>query len=574
MKKRLLVFFLIFLCSTLLFADYQKYYEVSSPEWRLVSWVTKYAGVTGPSSNGPVTGFQLLDAISRAEKKLGESNVYIVEAKKLLDGGEPLIGDKDSGYISLFASISPEMYLETNGAAPETFNGKNTIYDSYWYVADSQKRAPIFDIGIDFGIKDLVFATFDYNFTRSYYESGIWDKNFFHNVSTDHTENYPFRSGISIGNDNLSFIAAKAGVSMGEGYTGNTAIGDNFDYQEFIKAGFFSPNIALFLNITNFDSSHSRSIDNPFEFSYPTFSEYVQLRHAVSLDFNLFDYGLFSFSLINLLDTTSSFDLRMINPFYILHNMFNYKEGTIFESNNMLSFSFSIPIVEKLAMHFQCTIDQSQTKGEVESVTGHIDPNAFSLLLNFSYSGVISKGRYELFGEAVYNSPCMYLNQKYFDKGDRITDVIPPSNPLYAWSQDYLLGYMNQNERNGDAGWSGYFYGPDSIVFAFGGTYWGDKLDLSGRVMYMAHGEKGRGDKAENYTFEGFNTKDTVSDYSLFGVIEHNLILSIEGDYRLSQYLSIHSGFAYSHQWNFMNQDGVARDNLQCVFGFKLKVNI
>lgn len=574
MKKRLLVLILVFVCPLLLFANYQKYYEVSSPEWRLVSWVTKYAGVTGPSSNGPVTGYQLSDALDRAAEKLGKSNVYITKARSVIDGPDPVIGDRNSGYVFFYAGVTPEIYMQTNGIAPATFGDGNTIYDSDWFVADSQNRSPIFNIGTEFGVKDIAFATFDYNFTRSFYIPGLWEKSFLHNISTNHTENYPYRTGVSIGNENLTFIAAKAGVSMGEGYTGNTAIGDNFDYQEFIKTGFFSPNIALYLNITNFDSSHSTSIDNPYEFIYPSFSGYLQLRHAVSMDFNIFNRGLFSFSLINLLDTTSSFDLRMINPFYVLHNMFNYKEGTIFESNNMLSFSFSIPIIPKLAMHFQCTIDQSQSKMELDGAPEHIDPNAFSLLLNLSYSDATERGRYELFGEVVYNTPCMYLNQKYFREDGRITETIPSSDPDYAWSQDYLVGYFNQNDNNGDAGWSGYYYGPDSIVSAVGGTYWGERFELSGRVFYMAHGEKGRGDKAENYTFEGFNTIETVSNYSLSGVVEHSVVISVEGDYSFCDYFSMHSGFAFSNIWNYRNQKNVARNNLQLILGFKVKVGV
>lgn len=574
MKKRLLTLILVFICPILLFANYQKYYEVSSLEWRLVSWLTKYAGVTGPSSNGPVTGYQLKDAIDRAEKKLGKDNEYIIEAREALAGPEPVIGERDSGYGFFRVAVTPEVFLQTNGIEPGTFDGGNTIYDSDWFIGNSQDRSPIFDIGTEFGVKDIAYATFDYNYTRSYYIPGIWGNNFSHNISLNHTENYPYRAGISVGNENLSFIAAKAGVSMGEGYTGNTAIGDNFDYQEFIKAGFFSPNIGLFLNITNFDSSHDSSIQNPYEFSYPTFSEYLQLRHSMTVDFNIFDRGLFTFSLINLLDTTSSFDLRMINPLYVLHNMFNYKERTIFESNNMLYFSFSIPIVPKVAAHVQCTIDQSQSPMEMDGVTGYIDPNAFSLLFNLSYSDVAKKGKYEVFGEVVYNSPCMYLNQKYFGEDGRITAEIPASSPVYEWSQDYLVGYMNQNENNGNAGWSGYYYGPDSIVAALGGTYWGERYNVSGRVLYMAHGEKGRGDKAENYTFDGYNTADTVSDYSLSGVIEHSFVVSLEGEYYFCDYFSIHSGFAYSRQWNYRNQEGEDRNNLQCVLGFKVKAGV
>ena len=290
------------------------------------------------------------------------------------------------------------------------------------------------------------------------------------------------------------------------------------------------------------------------------------------MEFNLFDHGLISVSLINLLDTTSSFDLRMVNPFYVLHNMFNYKRNTIFESNNMMAISLSLPIVPKVAMHFQFTLDQSQSKKELSSAE-YIDPNAFSVLFNLSFSGAFDKGRYEVFGEAVYNSPCMYLNQKYFVDG-RITDEIPDSDPVYVWSQDYLLGYVDHYDNNSEAGWSGYYYGPDSMVLALGGTYWGDRFELSSRALYMAHGEKGRGAKAENYTFEGFNTAATAESYSLTGVVEHSFVFSLEGKYAFCDYFSIRSGFAYSHQWNFRNQKGIERDNLQCVLGLSLKLDV
>lgn len=575
MIKKFLVLLLFIAFPVLLFANYQKYYEVSSKEWKIVSWVTKYAGVTGPSSNGPITGYQLSDAIDRAENILGKGNTHIIEARKSIEGPEILLGSKDSGYINLFASINPEVYLQTNGIDPLFFEGGNTIFDYDWYIADSKHRSPIIDLGFELGAKDIFYGDFVYNFTRAYYESDVWNRNLLNNASTYHTENYPFRSGISIGNRNLSFIAAKAGVSMGEGYTGNTAIGDNFDYQEFIKASFFSPNVGLFINITNFDSSHSKEVTSPYEFLYASFSGYLQLRHNVSMEFNLFNRGLISVSLINLLDTTSSFDLRMVNPFYILHNMFNYTEGTIFESNNMLSLSFTIPIVSKLSAHFQFTLDQSQTEKELDSIgERNIDPNAFSFLTNISKVGCLKTGRYELFLESVYNSPCMYLNQKYYKSDGTITAKIPESDPLYAWSQDYLLGYKNQNKGNGDAGWSGYYYGPDSFVFALGGSYWGERFEFSGRAFYMAHGEKGRGDKAENYTFEGFNTADTARDYSLSGIVEHSFIFSFEGSYAFCDYFSIRSGLAYSHQWNFRNQKGLERDNIQCVFGLSFKLGV
>lgn len=45
------------------------------------------------------------------------------------------------------------------------------------------------------------------------------------------------------------------GTSPWEGYTGNTAIGDNYEYQEFMKLGFYTKRTSVFLTLTNFDSS-------------------------------------------------------------------------------------------------------------------------------------------------------------------------------------------------------------------------------------------------------------------------------------------------------------------------------
>ena len=90
----------------------------------------------------------------------------------------------------------------------------------------------------------------------------------------------------------------------------------------------------------------------------------------------------------------------------------------------------------------------------------------------------------------------------------------------------------------------------------------------------MAHGEKGRGSKPENYTFAGFNTADTATSYKLSGVVEHSFVVSFEGRYSFSDNLSIRSGFAYSYQWNFRNQKGEIRNKLQCVLGFALKMGV
>ena len=74
MKKCFLCVFIV-CCMVLvpMFANAQKYYSISSQEWQLVNQLCHYAGVAGPSSNGPVTQAQLELALERAERYMSKT---------------------------------------------------------------------------------------------------------------------------------------------------------------------------------------------------------------------------------------------------------------------------------------------------------------------------------------------------------------------------------------------------------------------------------------------------------------------------------------------------------------------
>ena len=68
MGKKLSI--LVFVSSIVLFSIFSgaKYYNVSSDEWRMVDYISRIAGVAGPSSFGPVGEDQLLLSLERSEK--------------------------------------------------------------------------------------------------------------------------------------------------------------------------------------------------------------------------------------------------------------------------------------------------------------------------------------------------------------------------------------------------------------------------------------------------------------------------------------------------------------------------
>ena len=146
-----------------------------------------------------------------------------------------------------------------------------------------------------------------------------------------------------------------------------------------------------------------------------------------------------------------------------------------------------------------------------------------------------------------------------------------------CWSQDFLLGY-NRTESygyNADMAFSGYIYGPDAIVFALGGEYYiPEKVKVSSSILYMMHGEKGRGFSINNYNFSGLDTLETINVMSPTGVVEHTLVAKVEGDYIINDYVSIYGGAAFSSFWNYRNVEGKDFTNLQTALGVKLKYSL
>ena len=108
MKKQLIsILSLFFLSFSVLFANSQTYYPVSSLEWRTVNELCHYAGVVGPTSNGPVTKAQLLLALERAEEHLDCNNPILLDIKEKLNKDYAFYSD-DFGSISLIGMLSPE----------------------------------------------------------------------------------------------------------------------------------------------------------------------------------------------------------------------------------------------------------------------------------------------------------------------------------------------------------------------------------------------------------------------------------------------------------------------------------
>lgn len=576
LKKVIIIFFVI-LVSQSVFANTQKYYPVSSKEWQTVNNICHYAGVVGPTSFGPVTVGELIIALDRAENVLGRAAVS--DIRDMLLKNTSFIGFSDDfGYVNVGGMVSAEIYAQTN----TTPYDNNPYSDGFWVIKDYKSRKPLISLDIDLGLFNTFYGKFVFMGKQQQYSEGRWNEYFTTNMKFGFAYNYPYEAGISLGGKGFNFIVGRDKVSLGEGKTGNTAIGDVFDYQEFLRASYYARIFAIHLNLTSFDSSHKRTEDtgykgdDPFLIYDSAFSGWKQIRHSVDYEFVFFNKARFTVALITLLDTDSAFDIRLLNPMIILHNMFNYHEGGVLEANNMITVDFSFAFAPKWNMYLQFTMDQIQLPSESDGYIanpniGYTDPNAFGALVNLTYTNKFKNGMLNVYAEAVANMPGMYLNEKYYVNGtDKLTQKREDVNK-HCWSQDFLLGYYRNYESKSDVAFAGYTYGPDCVVVALGAEYSvPNKFSCSSKLQYLAHGEKGRGtgpEETKNYDFTGIDTKATVNKMPLVGEsVEHTISLAVECEYSLFKWLSVNAGVGLAEIIN-VNFSGKNIFNVQFALG-------
>ena len=206
-----------------------------------------------------------------------------------------------------------------------------------------------------------------------------------------------------------------------------------------------------------------------------------QFRINHRFDITLFDKVRLALNLATIYNSHYGFDFRFFYPFVLGHNYYNYANQTYLdeydEANNIMSIEVEWALTEGLTFSSQLAMDQLQTP--IEDSTSL--PSAFGLLANLKYSTNTDNGTVTGWLETVYTNPYLYLNGKYKD------GTIAPE----SFNLDYIVGYNMQYMD--DFGYSGYIYGPDTIVFSLGCHYKDreDRFELGGDILYRVKGLKG-----------------------------------------------------------------------------------
>lgn len=377
------------------------------------------------------------------------------------------------------------------------------------------------------------------------YESGKLDTNFETDLAGSSMDFYrPHRAYVSLGGHNLNLIIGRDRLSAGLGYSGNLLIGDNFFFQDFIKASYLGPFLSYDLSITAFDSNNGTLADAETSLKPSTWDEMHPevLNHRIS--FNFFNKVTLTLTegVMNYTDNALG-NAKMLNPFNILHNQFTFRNHRI---NNFFAIELDWAIAPRWAFHSQFIGDQIQLPFE----SGDLTPNSYGLLANLSFAIPIKSGISTFYIEGVYTSPSLYLKDTKTIDGE-------------VYDHEHIdLIFGNKLTGRYDISYMGYINGPDAIVAETGFRISSlNGFCAAASFMYMAHGENRihsdnsvseapvMGEDEPKFIFTPTKT-DGVTD------VEHTFVIKATAEMLIGDSVTVEAGAALQRVLNYMNEIG------------------
>lgn len=549
-KKPILIVLILTLLSFGLSAGSMRSFTTSSQEWKAASALCISNGVLPPTSVSPMTGSEIEAALARIpESRLDENEKSLRDKIVSRLGLDPVF---DGQYVDFDPAIilSPEIYAQT------------TKLERQWdHLYDIKDMMSPIDLSLDLVFADFGFAFADYYFISPGLKSQYG--NFF-GTNMDSLNDFQHEGilncGMLLGTDFLYAGVFRTRQSMGYGKTGNLMVGDNFSRQDFMRMKVESEYFDYALNFTHFDQSELNSEDNAeVSIDDTKFNGMHQIQGVHRFEVKIADCFQFTFQEGTMMNISSPFDFRFLNPFIYFHGLYNFSESDSYEpgkssdeANNYITVELGYTATSHLRFNMQFLIDQIQIGGE--RYGDDACPNAFGLLLNVESPWILDGASYlSVWYESVFMMPYAYLNKKL--QGNE-----------YNTNLDMITGYHNALQD--EIGYAGYTYGSDSIVNAIGLDY--GKLgvfDLSASFTYLIHGRYGYGYQ----TIIPPRGEDSLDDMPLVGVglsgAEHRLIARMDGSYYPLEGLELRAGIGLVQVFNLKTEKGRNLTDLQLKIG-------
>lgn len=529
----------------------QRTFGVHTAEWQQTSELCRLAGVVGPSSAGPVTARELNIALNRIDLQTlsSEAQTIFHKVQAAIDNPRSLYSSSDFSF-ALAPTLAFESYLQSHG---------EEVTQRDW-ILPYRDRKPFLDIDMKMSVGSNFYGFFSY-MLKAQNDDKLAAKQLSHNLSGGFIQiqtMQPFSTGIVAGGNDWNLSLARDRLSIGNGYTGNLFVGDNFSYQEYLKFTLCTNPFTYSFIMTHFDQQTDKTLLESFRFGGP---HQQRISHRFSINFA----NRVSFSVTDntLFQTESGFDIRMLNPFMFLHNYNNFRQSAELapgdEANNFTGFELEVPFYPGWSFTAQGVLDQVQTSDEKNNDDGSIFPNAWGALANVTGTWAIDKGILSTYIEGVYTSPYLYLNKKGTTAEGEIWKP--------DWNYDLIVGY--DIAGGPELSYTGYIHGPDSVVGAIGISYAvPQKWSVATQILYKAHGRQGidwRGDDSQKQELQP--GVDHMNDISPTGIVEHTLQTTINGKIQLGPGIFFDGTCGIIKRWNNHNVKGDDWFDLQLAVG-------
>ncbi len=316
----------------------------------------------------------------------------------------------------------------------------------------------------------------------------------------------------------FNFQLGQNQLSVGRTQTGSIFLSDSLYGANYAQMSFFSENV--------------RYSNTPMQLE----SELYLYLHRI--EFRLFERV--SVGLLEGLLVSRPFELRYLNPVSIFHSLVpwaNYEEDKsdlYGDSHTTSYFGLTLDINPWKYLRLYALMAMNQFTFNFEYPEGSLDNTVASSLggqLGLESFIPIKKGYIHAAVEGVYGLPWLYKNKE-----------TNPSPSFY--NSTILLGSTNRNLLQT---WIGYPYGPDTIsAFVKIGYNSFDFWSAYIHYRYMINGEVSF---STPYPTQGEDIIATTP----FGIPNYEHKISVEGSYRIFEWLTVESLFSYIHSTNAQN---------------------
>lgn len=561
-----IVFLLLVIFSNALFAydNGNKVYTSRDDAYVRLERLSRAAGRLGSGAITPATGNELLVALHRIDRDnlspdlkaeydyleaLFSHPVNNFEAKYFAFDGK--LGFNLQGNIADYGAFD---WSNATNAIPSRYRGED-VFEAYRYMDPSIQAGLEFYFGPWFALEGRFGINFPnhhlYESSLGWLMSGYLGKfNFVGDGPTTIPSDFPYRVSLGAGNEYFSFIMGRLPQDMGNAAVSNMMVADNFNYQEVTMLSFFSPWFTYHMSMTRFDMMIGNGPNNiPQSMSRSEFQGRQQIRVVHSFDLSLFDVVRFTIMLGTLYEADSLFDFRFFYPFYWQHNYQNFdnlsQESYYDEANNIMSLSLDYAFLKGWSLNVQFVMDQARLPKEIDDEM----PWAWGILGNVRNTTQFKAGWLDSYIEIAYSNPYLFLN------GKRTYDSQTGSY-VYNYNADYIIGY--HYEWLDDVGYTGFKYGPDTIMVALGNEFgsWNGSYKAAAELSWRMQGIAGFVIQSidRNLTHIISQTLHGASELRASGYdYEHVVELRLGGEYNFNDMLKVEGGFYNSIYVNYDN---------------------